>query len=128
MLITLIGAAITLVVNFAFIPKFGMYACAWATLAAYFSMMVISYFMGQKYFPVPYNMKKLLAYLGVMLLLFFAQRLVVYLTPNVVVHLLSASVLMLLFLRLVFEAEKAEISKMPFIGKFVRGVGPAPGK
>ena len=51
MLITLVGAVVTLVLNFAFIPAYGMYACAWAMLAAYGSMMVISYFMGQKIFP-----------------------------------------------------------------------------
>ena len=70
LIITLIGAAITLVLNFKFIPTYGMYACAWATLAAYGSMMVISYFMGQHYFPVPYATKKLLGYFGIMLLFY----------------------------------------------------------
>ncbi len=120
MFITLLGAAITLVLNFAFIPRYGMYACAWTTLAAYGTMMVVSYIMGQKYFPVPYNLKKLFGYLGVMLALFFAQQLVVYFTPIVFVHLLSASVFMLLFLCVVIAAEKAELGNMPFIGKWIK--------
>ena len=51
-IITIVGAVITLIINFAFIPKFGYMACAWATFAAYGSMMVISYYIDQKYYPV----------------------------------------------------------------------------
>ncbi len=120
MLITLMGAALTLLINFIFIPRFGMYACAWATLSAYGSMMVVSYIMGQKHFPVPYNLKKLVAYLIVMLLLFFTQQLVTHLTANIIVHLLAAAVLMFLFLRLVYEAERKELKGMPVIGKWVK--------
>ena len=120
MLITLIGAVITLVLNFAFIPAYGMYACAWATLAAYGSMMVISYFMGQHYFPVPYAIKKLISYIVVMLLLFFAERAVMYFTGIVIIRLLAATVFMFLFLKLVFAAEKKELRGMPVIGKWIK--------
>jgi O-antigen/teichoic acid export membrane protein len=120
MLITLLGAAITLVLNFAFIPRFGMYACAWATFLAYAVMMVLSYVLGQKYFPVPYARKKLLSYLGVMLLLFFGQRLVVWITDIVAIRLVTATVLMYLFLRLVYNVEKKELGGMPVIGKWIK--------
>ncbi|MBK6521796.1 MAG: polysaccharide biosynthesis C-terminal domain-containing protein [Sphingobacteriaceae bacterium] len=46
-IITVIGAVITLAINFAFVPKFSYMACAWATFAAYGIMMVISYVIGQ---------------------------------------------------------------------------------
>ena len=120
MLITLIGAAITLILNFAFIPAYGMYACAWATLAAYGSMMVISYFLGQKYFPVPYATKKLISYLVVMLILFFAEQVVMHFTGIIVIRLASATVLMFLFLVLVFNVEKKELAGMPLIGKWIK--------
>ena len=120
MYITLFGAAVTLILNFAFIPHFGMYACAWATFIAYTSMMVISYIMGQKYFPVPYARKKLLSYLTMMLLLFFAEQFVMYLTGIVVIRIVSATVLMGLFLRLVLVVERKELAGMPMIGKWVR--------
>ena len=119
MYITLIGAAITLVLNFAFIPKYGMYACAWATLAAYGSMMIISYFMGQKYFPVPYATKKLVGYIVVMLLLFFAEKGVVALTHIAVIRIAAGGVFMFLFLRLIFAAERNELKGMPLIGKYI---------
>ncbi len=120
MIITLIGAVITLVLNFAFIPRFGMYACAWATLAAYGSMMIISYFLGQRYFPVPYNTRKLLAYITVMLVLFFAEKLVMAITGIVAIRLISASVFMSLFLLLVINAEKKELRNMPVVGKWIK--------
>lgn len=120
MYITLVGATLTIILNTLFIPKYGMYACAWTTFAAYFTMMVISYFLGQKYFPVPYNMKKLLSYLGVMLLLFFTQKLLGHFTENIVVRLSSAMVLMIIFLRLVVAAEKEELRGMPVIGKYIK--------
>src|SRR5580658_7607368 len=46
--ITLIGAAITLIINYFFIPAFGYMASAWATFLCYGSMMVISYIWGQR--------------------------------------------------------------------------------
>lgn len=66
--ITIIGAVITLIINFAFVPRYSYMACAWATLAAYGSMMVIAYFLGQKYYPVKYNLRS-------MFLFFFAALL-----------------------------------------------------
>jgi O-antigen/teichoic acid export membrane protein len=120
MFITLVGAAITLILNFAFIPAYGMYACAWATLAAYGSMMVISYFMGQKYFPVPYARKKLLSYMAVMLVLFFAEKLVMFLTGIMIIRLICGAGLMYLFLLLVYTVEKKELVNLPFIGKYIK--------
>ncbi len=120
MYITLVGAALTLICNTLFIPKYGMYACAWTTFAAYFSMMVISYFLGQKYFPVPYNMKKLLSYLGIMLLLFFTQKLVGHFTESIIIRLGSATVLMVLFIGMIAGAEKEELKGLPVVGKFIR--------
>ena len=62
--ISIVGAAITLVLNFLLIPKFSYYGSAIATIAAYGSMMLISYVMGNKYYPIPYDKKKIGGYLG----------------------------------------------------------------
>lgn len=58
-MITVMGAVITLVINFVGIPKFGYMACAWATLASYGIMMITSYILGQKYYPVKYNLRSI---------------------------------------------------------------------
>lgn len=53
--ISFIGVALTIGINFYFIPKYGYWASTWATIASYFVMMVISYIWGQIKYPVPYN-------------------------------------------------------------------------
>ena len=55
--ISIFGALSTLII-FLFIPKFGYMASATATLMAYAVMAFISYFLGQKHYKVPYNLKK----------------------------------------------------------------------
>ena len=54
---SLIGLVITLAINIVFIPTYGYMACAWASFVANMSMMLISYFMGQKFFKVNYDLK-----------------------------------------------------------------------
>ncbi|RZJ61887.1 MAG: polysaccharide biosynthesis protein [Flavobacterium sp.] len=62
--ISVVGAIITLALNFALIPIWSYMGSAVATIAAYGSMMLISYFLGNKYYPIPYDMKKIGGYLG----------------------------------------------------------------
>jgi O-antigen/teichoic acid export membrane protein len=58
-----VGAILTIIINVVFIPKYSYMASAWASLIAYASMMVLSYIWGQKNYPIPYNLKKNLAYI-----------------------------------------------------------------
>jgi O-antigen/teichoic acid export membrane protein len=60
--LTLWGAAVTLALNIYWIPKIGYMGSAWATLLCYFSMAVWSYLLGQTFYPVPYDLKRLLGY------------------------------------------------------------------
>jgi O-antigen/teichoic acid export membrane protein len=81
--ISVIGAVITLVLNFWWIPLssdhiiYGYYGSAWATFICYCSMMIISYLLGRKYFPVRYNLLKFFGYLGLAVLLYFISTIVV---------------------------------------------------
>ena len=63
--ISIVGAILTLVLNYLLIPKYSYYGSAIATISAYGSMMLISYILGNKYYPIPYDMNKIGAYLGV---------------------------------------------------------------
>jgi O-antigen/teichoic acid export membrane protein len=58
-----IGAILTIVLNVLFIPAYSYMASAWVSLIAYAVMMVLSYIWGQKNYPIPYNLKKNLAYI-----------------------------------------------------------------
>jgi O-antigen/teichoic acid export membrane protein len=68
-----IGAVLTIVLNVIFIPKYSYMASAWVSFAAYTGMMIMSYIWGQKNYPIPYNLKKNLAYI-------IASALLVYLS------------------------------------------------
>ena len=97
--ISSIGAIITLVINISLIPKIGYMASAWATLAAYGSMMFLSYYFGKKYYPVPYNMRKIIFYLSISLVF---SILSFYVFNR---NLIAGSILLLLFLGLVYKME-----------------------
>jgi len=62
--ISILGAVVTLGLNFWLIPLIGYYGSAIATIGAYGSMMFVSYYLGNKYYPIPYEINKIAAYLG----------------------------------------------------------------
>lgn len=106
--ISCIGAIITLVMNFVLIPKIGYMASALATLAAYGSMMLLSFYFGRKYYPVPYNMRKLLFYSGISILF---SALSFYVFDR---NLIAGSIMLLLFLGLIYKLE-GDILKSLFL-------------
>ncbi len=61
--ISVVGAIITLLLNFLLIPKYTYLGSAIATLGAYGVMMILSWYFGRKYYPIPYNLKKIGLYL-----------------------------------------------------------------
>lgn len=118
--ITLGGAIITIVFNWIFIPILGYMACAIATVLCYGFMMVTSYVLGQKHYPVPYARKKILAYIGVSLLLFGLHQAFLLLDLNPWVNRGIGVIFIGLFLLLVLNVERKELVKIPFLGKFLQ--------
>ena len=57
--ITMAGLVVTAAVNIIFMPKFSYYAAAWGHLASYVVMFIISVLLGNKYYPIPYNWKRI---------------------------------------------------------------------
>ncbi|MBS1546422.1 MAG: polysaccharide biosynthesis C-terminal domain-containing protein [Bacteroidetes bacterium] len=62
--ISIVGAAITLVLLFWWIPLFGYLGAAWATFICYAAMAAISYVWGQLHYPIPYNVRRVLGYMA----------------------------------------------------------------
>jgi len=118
--ITVIGAVITLIINYFFIPYFSYMACAWATFACYGSMMVVSFIWGQKAYRIPYAWKKLTAYIVIVVLLFFLYNGLIYFYHPAWYSLSVATTLLLLFVCFIVQVEKKEFKAMPVIGKFIR--------
>lgn len=65
-----IGFLVIIVLNVVFIPKYSYMACAWASFVGNGSIMLFSYLIGQKYYPIKYDLKSLFLYLAVALLLY----------------------------------------------------------
>ncbi|MEK7198950.1 MAG: oligosaccharide flippase family protein, partial [Bacteroidota bacterium] len=118
--ITLMGAAITLLINWLFIPYFSYMACAWATFACYGTMMVVSYVWGQKEFRIPYATKKLVAYMVMVVLLFLVHKTAIYFFMVQWFSISFATLLLTFFSWFIFVIEKKEFQKFTFTGKYIK--------
>jgi O-antigen/teichoic acid export membrane protein len=118
--ITIIGAVITLMINYFFIPYFGYMACAWATFLCYGSMMVISFIWGQKDYRIPYAWRKMVAYIVIVVFLFFVHQIFKHLVPGFWASILSGTFLILLYTGFLLKVEWREVKGLPVIGKYFR--------
>lgn len=104
--ISVVGAIVTLVINFMFIEAYSYKASAIATLIAYGTMMLLSYYFGRKYYPIPYNLKKIGLYLtvsiGLSALSFYQYR------ENYVIGI----TMLIVFLGLVILLEKNQLKQI----------------
>ncbi|MDQ1140487.1 MAG: polysaccharide biosynthesis C-terminal domain-containing protein [Pedobacter agri] len=104
--ISVIGALITIVLNFVLIPKFSYMGSAWVSMAAYATMTIISYVLGQKYYPIPYNLKKILVYLIVSTILVFSSFFIF--DRNIYI----GNAMLIAFIAAIAYFEKKELTKM----------------
>ncbi len=69
---SLFGLGVTLLLNFALVPRFGYMGCATAALCSYGAMMLASYFVGQRKYPIDYSVGRICGYFGIAALLYAA--------------------------------------------------------
>lgn len=116
--ITIAGAVITIVLNMALIPQLHYLGAALATFCCYLFMMILSYSLGQKYYPVPYAKKKLIAYLVITSLLYLIHRGLLMISGSMWFSVSSATLLLILFTLFIARIEKKEFQRLPFLGRF----------
>jgi O-antigen/teichoic acid export membrane protein len=117
--ITIGGAVITIVLNIVLIPRLHYTGAAIATFSCYLFMMLSSYLLGQKYYPVPYPVKKLFAYLSMVVLIYFIHLgLVKFISGSLAFSLSSGLLLFLLFTWFVSRVEAKELAKLPVVGRY----------
>lgn len=105
--ISLIGVAITITGNILLIPLMGYLGAAWVTLACYFSVALISYRLGHKYFPVPYPIGKISAWIiSASLLVCFSEYMK---TPSVFHNILIYNGVIFIWFAWVLLLEKENI-------------------
>ena len=98
-----LGCAVLIAVNVLFVPKYSYMACAWAGVAGYGTAMLLSYFVGRKYYPVPYAVKRMAAYVAFCALLHWLSVVVAF--DNMIANLAYRTLLIGLFAAAIFMAE-----------------------
>lgn len=106
-IISVVGATITVVMNVILVPQIGYFGAAWATLACYISMVIIGYATEQKYYPIPYDYKRILFYLLFAVILFLALKyLVLPLQCSLIIATIIAFVFLFFYISVAYLLEK----------------------
>ena len=103
----LTGAVITVLMNFALVPIIGYMGSAIAIFTCYLVMLIISYVLGQKYYPIPYDLKRIASYFTVALSLFIISKITNEYSPLVKYFLHTTFIALFLFT--VYRFEKNEL-------------------
>ena len=113
--ISLIGVVITLALNVLLIPHIGYIGGAWAALACYGTMALLSYLWGQKYFSVDYPVGKILFYIGSAVLVFFiSTKLSLAMDRSLLIRLLTNTFLLLSWVLGIYFLERDSFRQMNF--------------
>lgn len=113
-----IGAVVLIAFDIIFIPRFSYWACAWAGFASYAVSMVLSYFFGQKYYPIAYPLKSIFTYTLLAIVLFVGMT-----ASNRYLPMLPALLVntLLLIADVAFIVKRdLPLSSLPVIGKKFR--------
>ena len=113
-----IGCAVLIAINVLLVPKFGYMACAWGGFAGYGVAMLLSYFVGQKYYPIDYPIKEMALYTLLAAVLFvgitFSNKYLGF-WPALLVN----TVLVCLFLAYIVKKD-LPLAEIPVIGKYFK--------
>ena len=115
-----IGCVVLIAVNIAFVPTYSYVACAWAGCAGYGTAMVLSYFVGQRYYPIAYPLKAIGGYTLLAAGLFAAMTLVPM--PSTWLNIAYRTALLLVFVAVIYRVEHLDrvMAKLPMVGRFFR--------
>ncbi|HCK25493.1 MAG TPA: polysaccharide biosynthesis protein [Bacteroides graminisolvens] len=114
---SLIVCVIIVLLNIIFVPIYGYIACAWAGLAGYFTVTLLSYFVGQKKYPINYDLKRIGLYVLLAAVLYVAS---VFIVPeNVVFRLLFRTGLLFVFIAFIVKKD-LPLKQIPLLNHFIK--------
>lgn len=114
---SLTGCTILILMNVFLIPKYGYIACAWAGFTGYGVAMLLSYFVGQKKYPIQYDLKAIGMYVLLAAVLYVAAEYVPI--DNIYLRMAYRTVLLLLFVAYVVKRD-LPLSQIPILNRFIR--------
>lgn len=113
---SVLGCILQVSINIIFVPIYGYIASAWATLVANLIIVGLSYFIGQKYFPIRYNFKYIFIYFLFSAVIYFAAMYPQI--DNSIARMLYRTILLIIFTAFIIKKE-IPLNKIPVIGKFI---------
>ena len=105
-IITGVGALITVVINVSLVPVYGYHASAWAHIACYLTMVIMSYYIGKRFYKIPYETVRIIIYFVFGLTLFWISKTVK--TDNEMINVIINTGLLILFVVVVSWKEKVK--------------------
>lgn len=110
-----VGCAVLIAINIIFVPKYGYMACAWGGFAGYATAMVLSYIVGQQKNPIKYDMKGIMTYVILTLVLFVAMQSQPQSWPVWVRLILNTGLIIIFLLEIIHK--DMPLASLPVIGK-----------
>ena len=105
-ILSIVGCALTVLLIVLLAPRYGFMACAWASVVANGGVMLISYILGQRYYPVSYDLPRLALYTLLTVVLYAVQWGIAVSFPSApILRMVFNTLLLLLFLGIVYRYE-----------------------
>jgi len=114
---SILGTVIMVVLNVILVPTYSYMGCAWAAFACFFVIMVVSYFFGQKYMPIKYDLKTIGLYTVVSIGLYIVSTFIN--TPYTLLNIALKSILMVMYLVLLIKRD-FPLRTIPVINRFFK--------
>ena len=116
-IMSIIACVVLLAVNIIFVPRYGYVACAWGGVAGYGTAMLLSYFIGQHYHPIRYDVKGILIYFALALTLYGVSQWLSI--ENQWLRMSANTLLLLLFVAYIVKRD-LPLRQIPFVKRFVK--------
>ena len=114
---SLVACTVVILMNIFLIPLYGYMACAWAGFTGYAVAMLLSYFVGQRKYPIRYDLKSIGLYVLLAAVLYIIGEKVMI--SNVVLRLAFRTVLLLVFVAYLIKKD-LPLSQVPLINRFIK--------
>lgn len=113
-----IGCFVLILINVIFVPQYGYMACAWAGLIGYATAMTLSYFVGQKKYPINYPLKSIGIYVLIAVFFFIAITYSNEYLPKIYALAVNTLIIFAFIAHIIYH--DLPLSSMPVIGKYFR--------
>lgn len=105
-IIALSGASITVALNVVLVPRFGFTGAAWAHLACYFSMVVLSFWLGRKYYKIHYDLRNIMLYIITAMGIYFLSENIIIANDTLKFSIHALYIIAFLLIALILEKNK----------------------